>query len=71
MYEGPAAAAGDNVPVPPVVTEGVAVASVEMGAVVVYEGPTAGDGTMTQTGVLAPPSTAAAARATRSHCSHG
>ena len=47
MYEGPAAAGRDDVPVPPAVTDGVAVAGVKMGAVVVYEGPVAGDGTVT------------------------
>ncbi|XBH95321.1 hypothetical protein VPH35_085899 [Triticum aestivum] len=53
VYEGPAAAGGDDMPVPPAVTDGVAVTGVKMGSVVVCKGPVAGDGTVTQVGVLA------------------
>ena len=53
VYEGPAAAGGDDMPVPPAVTDGVAVTGVKMGAVIVYEGPVARDNTVTQVGVLA------------------
>ncbi|KAE8797707.1 hypothetical protein D1007_27175 [Hordeum vulgare] len=54
VYEGPVTAvAADGAPAPPAVAESAAVEDVEMGAIVVYEGPAGGgDGAVTEVRVL-------------------